>query len=860
MSTFQKLLSTISHKCKSFSTSIAYFHLKLEDSIENSKDDDNIKIKKKMLLYYIYTTILYSICLPIFNPYASISQALLYILIALLQGVMIKVKNYYVLVSYFVIYTFLSIYLPSSKDDEHLKAVGVALMHHNLFFLFPDNVILKFFYIFFSLGVLKSSETRVFSIMEDGELDTIESMLKNFYLTWPLIYIVNHASSIYLVRAFQQAMRHNKSIENKLKEANIALQETNAKLQEAMTLLEHTNSELKDALKARELFIASVSHELRNPLNSMIGNIELLRLEISDDKLIKMLETCKICGEVLLGLISNVLDVAKINAEKLEINYLPGNFMKLMEKVWGISTLRMKQKGLQGELYVSNNFPKYLDMDPHRLMQILLNLLGNSTKFTKQGFIKVIVSWHENATFEELKIPDPGYLKNIHNFPEKDPQDGRAPDQCSEAFDPTSLTDTELEGDKFLTKEAALDCMSRSLYPKFFSHMLATNYSFLSIDDLKLKRSRTIENSYYQKQKGIIKIEIIDSGCGISPSSLQNLFQPFRQADATITRRFGGTGLGLYITQQLIQKMGGEIHVSSQEGIGSDFCILIPTTTATKKESQAQISEEENEEILKKKVSATGMRALILSDDVKSKDMLRDYMKKLKVQFDIAKDTEDALEKFTTKEQNYYSFAHIDFHQTSKEGFSACQQIRNFEQSLGRDIHIPIIITSGDCTEQERLDCLSSTGEIKATCLYRKPFTYADFKNSIETVIRKQKHLNLRKSKILIADDDPFNVSVVKEYLEKNGFCCDVCYNGKEATEKALKTDYDAVLMDCEMPEMDGYTATSLIKQKCPGLLIIGVTGNTGEEDLQRGRQCGMNRMETKPLNFQKMVKMLKLL
>jgi len=588
MSAFQKLLSTMSHRCKSFSTSIAYFHLKFEDSIESSKDSDNIKVKKKMLLYYIYTTILYSVCLPIFNPYASISQSLFYILTALLQGIMIKVKNYYVLVSYFVVYTFLSMYLPSSKDDEHLKAIGVALMHHNLFFLFPDHVVLKFIYIFFSLGVLKSSESRVFSIMADGQFDTLESMIKNFYFTWPLIYIVNHVSSIYLVRAFQQAMRHNKTIETKLKETNNALQEANAKLQEAMTLLEHTNNELKEALKARELFIASVSHELRNPLNSMIGNIELLRLEVNEDKLVKMLETCKICGEVLLGLINNVLDVAKINAEKLEINYLPGNFMKLMEKVWGISTLRMKQKGLQGEMYVSNNFPKYVDMDAHRLMQILLNLLGNSTKFTKQGFIKVIVSWHENATFEELKTPDPGYLKNLHQIPEKDPQDGRAPDQYSEAFDPTSLTSIELQGENFLTKEAALDCISRSLYPKFFSHMLATNYSFLSLDDLKLKRSRTIENAYYQKQKGIIKIEIIDSGCGISPSSLQNLFQPFCQADATITRRFGGTGLGLYITQQLINKMGGEVHVSSQEGIGSDFCILIPTTTATKKESQAQ--------------------------------------------------------------------------------------------------------------------------------------------------------------------------------------------------------------------------------------------------------------------------------
>jgi len=532
--------------------------------------------------------------------------------------------------------------------------------------------------------------------------------------------------------------------------------------------------------------------------------------------------------------------------------------MKLLEKVWGISTLRMKQKGLQGELYVSNNFPKYVDMDAHRLMQILLNLMGNSTKFTKQGFIKVIVSWHENQSLEDLKTPNSEYLKNLHSFPVKSSQEGRQIDQGSEVFDPTSLTSAELQGEKVLTQQAAIDCISRSLYPKFMSHMLATNYSFLSLDDLKLKRNKIAENSYYQKQKGIIKIEIIDSGCGISPSSLANLFQPFCQADATITRRFGGTGLGLYITQQLIHKMGGEVYAYSQEGNGSDFSILIPTTTATKKESQAQISEEEAEEILKKKVVSNSVKALILSDDPKTRDLVKDFMKKLRVQFDIAKDTQDAIDKFSSKDANYYSFVQIDFHQTSKEGFSACKQIRKFEQSSKRDIHVPIIITSEDCTEQERLDCLSSTGEIKATCLYRKPFTYADFKNSIETILRKQKHLNLKKLNVLIADDDPFNVTVIKEYLEKNGFCCDVCFNGKEATEKALKVDYDAILMDCEMPEMDGYTATSLIKQKCPGLLIIGVTGNTGEEDILRGKQSGMNKVEAKPLNFQKMVKLLK--
>jgi len=110
-------------------------HNSLEDYIDRTTIDHNLKIKKKMLIYYVYTTIIYSLCLPIFNPYANILHAVLYSILALAQLLMLKVQDYRILNVYFMVYTFLSIYLPVTKDDECLKAVSVALMHHNLLFL-----------------------------------------------------------------------------------------------------------------------------------------------------------------------------------------------------------------------------------------------------------------------------------------------------------------------------------------------------------------------------------------------------------------------------------------------------------------------------------------------------------------------------------------------------------------------------------------------------------------------------------------------------------------------------------------------------------------------------------------------------
>jgi len=852
------IIPTLSSIYRTLKKYLGFFHYKLDSYITQGSDSENMKLKKQGLLYYIYTTVLYSICLPIINPYANISTAAIYVGLAVFQIFLVRVKNYYILVSYFAAYTFLSIYLPVVEEEDCLKAIGQALMHHNLFFLFPDSTLMKISYIFISLVILKITQYNPFCIADGSGVEALEVMIQNFYYTWPLIYIVNHLSSMNLVSAYQKAMRINKVIEDQFKDANRKLLETNEKLAKTLLLLEKTNKDLNEALRGRELFIAGASHELRNPLNAMIGNIELVRLELKDPKLISMLDTCKVCGEVLLALINNVLDVTKISAEKLELHYVPDNFLRLLEKVWNISTLKIKQKNIKGELIVAHNFPKYIEMDPHRFMQILLNIIGNSTKFTTQGFVKVFVNWHECEEWEFLKRPHDDYLKLVQkNFNNSSDSDVSKKSSSSKSQSGTvALESAILELNEYDKINLHDESIFRTLHPKFFPYILASKCSHVMSDGFQLHRNKFF-NKNKQKRLGLIKIDIIDSGCGIPAKNLAHLFQPFYQGDSSVFHRFGGTGLGLYITEQLVIKMGGQISVYSQEGIGSNFSILIPTTTTTKEDMRDKQFEDGEFGKAKKKLSGGGMNALVVDEDPINRSIFCGYLEKFDVDVDHAHSAHEALAKLKAKGLKYYSFISMDLEMSIMNGHELCKEIRNMEAQSGSRRQIPVIIITGNCSEEERLKSMDPLGDVRATCFYRKPFTFKDCKLAIRILLNANKVNDSRDYRVLIVDDDPFNVSIADKYFTKNGFICDSCCNGKEAVDKVMVEKYNAILMDCEMPDMDGFTATRIIKQKHPELLIIGATGHSDETSRSKGRRSGMSIVETKPLNFEKISKLL---
>ena len=574
--------------CNIYNALLSY-HERFQHFCIKEDDNDDLKVKKKVLLFYLEGITLILIYLTCFNPNAPRLRYIGYICITLLQLLLVRTKKFNLSIACFMVYAFLAVYMSSRRDEEMPKVVAVVMTSHNLLFLMADNTHL-YLAIMFGLGAyIQKRFDGLFACIEEGNIAKIEYAMIDFYHVWPIAYLANQLYYWNLIKTYQYVVNEKKEVHNDLVKSNKRL---NKKLAEALDLLEKTNVESKEASQARELFLASVSHELRNPINAMVGNIELLLLETINPKWQQMLDTCKMCGVVLLGLVNNVLDVAKINANKLELNYLPDNFHAVLERVWAVSAMNISQKELKGTLHISKDVPKYLEIDSHRIARILLNLLDNSCKFTSQGFIKVVVSWHNAVKdIERLTEPHQDYLNLLSKNQGPEYEGCDIPGELDiERYISSQHLNTQGEEMSTSEKYRREEIHVRQFAPKIFYDLSSQKFFTLSLAENKVQIPVHPRHLINKKTEGLIKIEIIDSGCGISQASLLSLFRPFSQGDSFITRQFEGTGLGLYINQEIINKMQGHIHVNSTEGIGTNFCIILPATTVTGQEVKERLN------------------------------------------------------------------------------------------------------------------------------------------------------------------------------------------------------------------------------------------------------------------------------
>jgi signal transduction histidine kinase len=637
----------------------------------------------------------------------------------------------------------LGLYIASLKPENALKVIGLAFVQHNHSFMMYNNKILKPICIIVSLVIVYQAQNHLVVMIEDNDIPRILDVIKRLQYAWIPLYLFNQFCAMHFAKNYAKALEQTKEAYLGVEKSNEELNEMNQKLKNTLSLLEVKNKELNEAIKTRELFIAGVSHEFRNPLNSMMGNIELLSLDIKDPKWKEMLNTCKICGDVLLGLINNVLDVAKINAEKLELSFHSINFYRLIENAWSVSAVKIREKGLKGHLFLADNLPQYVEMDSHRLNQILLNLIGNASKFTKSGFVKVMFSWHADKEAEELRKPSHEYLSYVSKINAQHCFSPKFSQRCQyNAFEDISFTTDEspkvIETCEELGDSHTSDKINTlmSFFPtKTISHIKnhISQISFNETDthvQAKLSaRSDSTSASYSKKGAGFLKIEVFDTGCGIPASALDKLFLPFSQADSSITRRFGGTGLGLYITKQLIQKMEGEIHVYSEENAGTNFCILLPAKSVT---AQEVIDSSEDEE-----VGNSVVKALVVDDIPLNQTVMSQYLKKMNIEVEIANNGAEAVEKFKEKGFGYYSCIFMDIQMPVMDGMTACTKIRKYEakKEVTEDKRIPIIMVTGNCTEMEKDHCLNPEGEIKASYFFRKPFVFEECKSCVKSVL-----------------------------------------------------------------------------------------------------------------------------
>ena len=679
-----------------------HHYAKLEAALLDREDKERYRLKKSIILYHNYLSIIFFGIISFVNPAASYLKSIFQIISALGQIYTLHGKNYSLIGSYSYISAICIIFCHYYTESEPLTLVGLVLANHHVFFLFPESKILSKIYLPTTFGLIFFMQKQFVQNLDFWD-EKFETSVKSFNYSWFLILLFHYLGAQNLTTSYRLTLIHNMDIQDKLKST--------------LELLENTNVDLKNAIQARELFIASVSHELRNPLNSLTGNIELLRLEVKSEKWLQYIDTCQISCEVLLGLINNVLDVAKINAEKLELHYQAENFREIAGKIWKTSEMAIKQKKLQGELHIARNFPKYVEIDSHRITQILLNLIGNATKFCKEGFVNAVITWHSsNTKTEDLRKPKQNFQSEsrLKSFLLSSPRKFST-DVISFEFENAEKRTTNMQN--ILRREFKIK-------------------SFCDISTSRVPSSNSSEDVFATsvESSGWIKIEVVDSGCGISPQALNSLFQPFKQADSSITRKYGGTGLGLYITKQIIQKMGGEIHAYSKEGQGSTFVVLIPAQIA-KKEDVLLVASEKNllETNCSHNEQSPSSRALIVDDLNTNQLILSSYFNKLNIQSDIANNGAEALEMLKSKPRGYYSFLTMDLQMPVMDGITASQEIRKYEEAKNQS-PVPIIVITGNCAETEKIKCLDPNGGVRAMNFFRKPFTFGECKAAVQSI------------------------------------------------------------------------------------------------------------------------------
>jgi len=408
------------------------------------------------------------------------------------------------------------------------------------------------------------------------------------------------------------------------------------------------------------------------------------------------------------------------------LHYQAENFREVIGKVWNTSEASIKQKKLQGELYIAPDFPRYVEIDSHRITQILLNLIGNATKFCKEGFVNVVVSWHSGYSKANLATPT---------------QDFQSKNRLKTGFF-SCPTDKEID-------IGAYEFENTDKRHANMQDVLRRQFNFKSLGDISnLKGAASVDNPSTRNtslgvfsppladSSGIIKIQVTDSGCGMSAKALDNLFQPFRQADSSITRKYGGTGLGLYIAKEIISKMRGEIHAYSKEGQGSTFVVLIPAQIAKKEDSYLPNSKENILEVDRTTTPKplTPTRALVVDDLDTNQKILSSYLDKLNIYSDVAVNGAEALQMFKSKPHGYYSFITMDLQMPVMDGITASQEIRKYEAAIGTQTAVPIIVITGNCAETEKFKCLDPTGAVRAFNFFRKPFTFGECKSVVQAI------------------------------------------------------------------------------------------------------------------------------
>mgnify|MGYP000844790659 FL=1 len=494
--------------------------------------------------------------------------------------------------------------------------------------------------------------------------------------------LVCFSAVTYGITLYFEELTHNRLI-NKLFTFKQNLDQANKTLNDEKT-------ELSKNIQMKDTFIYSFSHELKNALNGLLGNLFLALEEVKDDKTLGFLTNARVCGEVLKNFIHNVLDSGKLENGNLEVTFERANVRALLENTWAVCGQIIRNKRLHGFMRIAKDIPEHLELDQQRIMQIMLNLTSNASKFTDEGKIHYDISW---------SLPGNN-------------------SQASPDIDLNEETESEENFHQSKTFEKADKMLPCGSPTKKF---METEFYELNFQKFKFSARENLYSDLPPGTQGVLKIQIFDTGCGMSPEDQKKLFKKFSQVGKNDAHKKIGTGLGLWICKELAERLNGEIKVHSIPDVGSSFQVLIRTSVSPIGQKSADSvsphlnhsgsstfhSSKGNFRTLRSNSRFRNLLSssidigqipkklvLIVDDDCFSLELMKNYMKKLGIEYLCGYNGEDAVKIY---EENHDKICLIftDNQMPKKTGTEAAKEIRTINKQIKRR-YLPIFCTSGD--------------------------------------------------------------------------------------------------------------------------------------------------------------------
>jgi len=623
--------------------------------------------------------------------------------------------------------------------------------------------------------------------------------------------------------------------------------------------------QLEKLLEQRDNSLLTVSHECRNPLNGIQSNLELAQTILLDERVLEeaqlekirsFIHNAKICGDVLLHYINNILDSAKIETNGIEITPAPVDIRTTFEKVWAICSESIRKKNLVGTLTLDRKVPLYLNIDSHRLIQVLVNIINNSIKFTKKGAITVRISWREEddpgSISPETRTPISvrGSSKTLSVVMPRNPQSGRK--TSSDIF----------TGDNFTHRSKTYNfalLQQQKEQAKYVLNFEQKRFGIVEQDKRVLDR--------FEDRDGTLIISIMDTGCGVSEENLPKLFQKFSQVNADPSKRKVGTGLGLWLCKHIVEGMKGTIEVKSQEDFGTSFLMAIPTQTCENLRVQSVPSELSSSLI--EKSSAKRIRGIVLGTDDYSRKVHTTFLEKCNCE--VALDTNNemtAYNFFKGQQHGEIEVILIDLGNRKPSEVGICKAIRDYEAKQGLS---PCLIVVLGTEAHQKSGFAQQVEALNFDYCLKLPCSLVDIKAVVDRALlrrtprvssrRMSMSRSFRNKKVLVIDDDGFCLEVAKNFFENVQIECLTARDSDEGLEilKRYSEDIGCILVDYEMPGRNGQETMNLIreywrqenKREVP---VFCCTGNAAGEFMEKVQSAGFSNVYEKPINWRLLV------